>query len=101
MANILGGAIAGAAIVVCGGAYALLLAYGRKFPSRRAARGADIAFVLLALAAIGLVASLRLEGAWILLVGALLVGYRLAPAAMWRLCIGTHRVRRIPPREAP
>jgi hypothetical protein len=97
--NILGGALAGVAIVLCGGVYALLVAYGHQRPSPLMARGADVAFLLLALAAVALSVSLRLEGLWLALIGTLLVGYRFAPDAIWRLCVGTHETRNPPLKE--
>jgi ABC-type dipeptide/oligopeptide/nickel transport system permease subunit len=94
--NILNGVLSGAAIVVCGALYASLLAYSRKRRSRLVARSAEVVFVLLALCAVALVVSLRLEGLWLATVAVLVVGCRFAPAAIWRLCIGTHAEQRAP-----
>jgi hypothetical protein len=98
--SILGGALAGAAIVLCGAAYALLVAHGYQRPSALAAHGADVAFVLLVVAAVALSVSLRLDGLWLVLIGTALVGYRLAPAAIWRLCVGTHAEQNLPTEDA-
>jgi hypothetical protein len=98
--NILGGALAGAAIVLCGGVYAFLVAYGRRNASACAVRGADAAFVLLVLSALALAVTLRLDGLWLAMVGVLLVGYRFAPIAIWRLCVRTHASAEPPPGDA-
>ena len=93
MANIIGGALAGAAIVLAGGLYAVLLAYGRVRGSRLLIWCADAAFGALVLGAVGLAFSLRLNGLWIALPVALLIGYRFAPAAIWRLSVATRADR--------
>jgi hypothetical protein len=98
--NILGGALAAAAIVLCGGLYAFLVAYGRRSASAYALRAADAAFALLVLSALALAVTLRLDGLWLAMVAALLVGYRFAPIAVWRLCVRTHAAARTPPGDA-
>ena len=85
-----GAAFAAAGVVLCGAAYALLLALGRARNSMALRRGAWLAYggVVLATAALGW--ALQLSGLWLVLVAVLLVAYFAAPRAIWRLSVATH-----------
>jgi hypothetical protein len=81
-----------AMVVLTGALYALLFAYARV---KRRPRLMPLAYA----AYLGLVASVLVLGAaahlfasgfWIFIVAVMLVGYLLAPHAVWHLCVGTH-----------
>jgi hypothetical protein len=81
-----------AMVVLTGALYALLFAYSRV---KQRPRLMPLAYA----AYLGLVASVLVLGTaahlfasvfWISIVAAMLVGYLLAPHAVWHLCVGTH-----------
>jgi hypothetical protein len=81
-----------AMVVLTGALYALLFAYSRVrrrpglMPLAYAAYLGLVASVLVLATAAHLFAS----GFWISIVAVMLVGYLLAPHAVWHLCVGTH-----------
>lgn len=78
------------AVVLFAACYAALLALGRLHdlaPLRRAALAAYLAMVA---ATAALAWALALEGFWLALIAVLLVGYYIAPRAIWRLSVATH-----------
>ena len=79
-----------AAVVLCGAAYALLLALGRARGSGVLRRASWFAYAGVVLATVALSWALHLRGAWLVLVGLLLIGYFAAPRAIWRLSVATH-----------
>jgi hypothetical protein len=81
---------AAAIVVVAGGLYALLLALGRLHKSRTLYIGSQLAYVALAAAAFWLAVALELAGSWKLLIIVMLLGYYLAPGAIWYLTQATH-----------
>lgn len=82
--------MSGAAIVLMGASYALFFALGRLHQSKSMTIASHFSYALLAAAVYVLVDSLRLSGFWILVAVVMLVGYFLAPRAIWTLCVGTH-----------
>ena len=82
--------MSGAAIVLMGASYALFFALGRLHNSRSMTAASFFSYLLLAAAVYVLVESLRLSGFWMLVAAVMLVGYFLAPRAIWKLCVGTH-----------
>ena len=75
-----------------GAAYAVCLALGRLNGLSILRRAAYFAYAAL-VAATGLFAwAMNLGGMWLALVAALLVGYFVAPRAIWRLSVATHNV---------
>lgn len=88
--DILVSAVAAASVVLCGGLHALLFALGRLRSSAVLARAALGAYGGLAASALVLVHALGLSGVWLALVGVVLVGYLLAPGAIWHLSVATH-----------
>lgn len=84
------GTMSGAAIVLTGAFYALFFALGRLHESRVFAAASIFSYGLLAVAVYVLVRALSLSGFWILVAAVMLIGYFLAPRAIWRLCVGTH-----------
>ncbi|MDX1569437.1 MAG: hypothetical protein R3200_03065 [Xanthomonadales bacterium] len=87
---ILIGAMSGAGIVMFGACYALFFALGRLNRSRMYELAGLAGYALLAVCCYGLVRSLELEGFWIAVVAVMLIGYFVAPRAIWHLCVGTH-----------
>ena len=82
--------LAGAMVVVCGGLYALFLAFSRLRGSRHLARFAALAYAALVVFAFLLAASLALTPAWYAVIAVMLAGYWLAPKAIWHLTAATH-----------
>ena len=83
-------ALSAGAIVLFGAAYAICLALGRLKGLSILRRLAYLAYVALALATALFAWAMNLDGGWLVLVAALLVGYFAAPRAIWRLSVATH-----------
>jgi uncharacterized membrane protein len=81
-----------AMVILTGALYALLFAYARVrqrprlMPLAYAAYLGLVASVLV----LALVANLFATAFWTFIVALMLLGYLLAPHAIWHLCIGTH-----------
>ena len=82
--------ISGALVVLTGALYALLFAFGRLWRKRGLMNLAHLSFGLLAVSVLTLSRALNLDGAWQVLTILLLLGYLLAPRAIWRLSVDTH-----------
>jgi hypothetical protein len=65
-------------------------ALGRLHKSRTLYIGSQLAYVALAAAAFWLAVALELAGSWKLLIIVMLLGYYLAPGAIWYLTQATH-----------
>lgn len=89
--SILLATMAGALVVVLGAAYAFLFAWARVHAQPRLLPWAYFSFLLMTGAVVVLATTLNLVGHWGVLVGVMLVGYLLAPHAIWWLCVQTHR----------
>ncbi len=98
--DILVSAAAAAGVVICGGLYALFLALGRLRQSVALSRAALAAYVALVASAFVLADSLGFSGGWLLVIAVMLVGYLLAPGAIWRLSTATHAVGDTDDRDA-
>ncbi len=81
-----------AMVVLAGALYALLFAYARVKQRPRLMPLAYAAYLALVVSVLVLasVANLLASGFWSFIVAVMLVGYLLAPHAVWRLCVGTH-----------
>ena len=79
-----------AAVVLCAAGYAILLALGRARHKPVLSRAALVAYAGVVAAAVALAWALRLQGLWLVLVAILLIGYFVAPRAVWRLSVATH-----------
>ena len=88
--NLFMGTLAGAAVVLMGAFYALFFALGKLQRSQAFALTAIASYGLLVIAVVALVLALRLSGFWMAVAATMLIGYFLAPRAIWRLCVGTH-----------
>ena len=79
----------GAGIVVCGAGYAIFLSLSRLSGLAAKRRSLNLAafawYGLLVLCVIGLASRLDLQGWWLGLVAAMLIGYFVAPRFIWRL----------------
>jgi hypothetical protein len=91
--------MSGAAIVLMGASYALFFALGRLHESRSMSAASTLSYLFLAAAVFVLVDSLSLSGFWMLVAAVMLVGYFLAPRAIWKLCVGTHAAESQPRSE--
>ena len=78
-------------MVLCAAGYALLLALGRARGVAVLRHFALLAYAGVVLAAAGLCWALRLQGLWLVLIAVVLVGYFVAPRAIWRLSVATHQ----------
>ncbi len=88
--NIMRAVISGAGVILAGALYALLFALGKLQQSRWLLIGSLVFYGGLVACVAVLAQSLHLYGYWRWLVAAMLVGYLLAPRAIWRLCVDTH-----------
>ncbi len=84
------GTMAGAAVVLFGAFYALFFALGRLHESRAMAATANLSYIALAVAVYLLAEAFALSGFWTIVAAVMLVGYFVAPRAIWQLCVGTH-----------
>ena len=89
-ANAIAAALFSALVVLAGAAYALLYALAKVRHSAGWRLGSWVAYGLLVIFVIALVQQLELRGGWLLMAAAMLLGYGLAPVAIWRLSVGTH-----------
>jgi hypothetical protein len=89
-ADLFRSAFSGALIVISGGLYALLLALGHLQQSQWYRRGAALAYLVLVICSFVLAASLGFSRAWYIVIAVMLVGYLLAPKAIWHLTHATH-----------
>jgi len=80
----------GAMIIIAGAAYALLFALSRVHRMPRLMPFAYLAYVFLFVSVLVLAEATHLYGFWRILVVTMLLGYLLAPHAIWHLCVGTH-----------
>jgi hypothetical protein len=88
--NIFAAALAGAMVIVFGGLYALLFAFARIRSSSGLRSGAYICYACLFASTLFQARYLNLDGWWRWIVLVMVVGYLLAPHAIWLLCVGTH-----------
>ena len=81
-----------AMVILTGALYALVFAYARVKRRPRLMLLAYAAYLGLATSVLVLatVANLFATGFWTFVVALMLVGYLLAPHAIWHLCVGTH-----------
>lgn len=81
-----------ASVIIFGALYALLFAYSRMKNIPRVMSLAYIAYAALFASVMELAYVANLFGSlfWIVIVILMLVGYFLAPRAIWRLCVDTH-----------
>lgn len=82
--------VAAALVVLFGAGYAALYTWARLTDRRVLLWWAYGCYGLLALAVAKLAQFNHLDDLWQSLVLLMLVGYLLAPRAIWRLCAGTH-----------
>ena len=88
--NLFLGTLSGAAVVLTGAFYALFFALGKVQKNSAFIVAALASYVLLVIAVFALARALQFSGFWMFVAAAMLIGYFLAPRAIWRLCIGTH-----------
>lgn len=81
---------AAAGIILSGACYALLYAWARLSGRRGFLGWAYAAYAVLAVAVWALAETAHLEGYWRALAGAMLIGYFVAPRAIFRLCSASH-----------
>lgn len=83
--------LAGAAVVVSGALYALFFALDRMRQAAWLRAAAWIAYLALVVSTVVLTRALSLDGMWLVVIAAMLIGYLLAPRAIWRLSAATHQ----------
>lgn len=79
-----------AGIVISGLIYGLLFLLSRQHRSAWLPPAAYAAYAALVASVLLLVYVMRLDGLWQLLAVCMLIGYLLAPRAIWHLCVATH-----------
>ncbi|HAJ75785.1 MAG TPA: hypothetical protein DCM64_04965 [Gammaproteobacteria bacterium] len=89
--NIMIAVIAGAMVVLLGALYAFTFAMGKMNKKRWLIGVSYTVFAGLAISVFTLAQSLNLNGYWQLVTYTMLLGYLLAPQAIWKLSVGTHR----------
>jgi hypothetical protein len=80
----------GAAVVLTGAFYALFYALGKLNNHRLSLAASFSSYLGLAAATFMLIDALHLRGFWLLVTTVMLIGYLLAPMAIWRLCVDIH-----------
>ena len=83
-------AMAGALVVMFGAAYAFVFALAKLKGERRLSLLAYICFAGLAVWVFVLASALNMHGFWHIVTATMLLGYLLAPQAIWKLSVGTH-----------
>jgi len=83
-------AMAGAMVIMFGAGYAFAFAMGRLNKKRSLIGVAYGMYVCLAVCVFVLAYALNLNGSWWAVTITMLVGYLLAPQAIWKLSVGTH-----------
>jgi multidrug transporter EmrE-like cation transporter len=84
--------IAGAMVVLLGAFYALAFAMGKLNRQRWLVGVAYCIFAGLGVSVFILAHALHLGGYWQIVTITMLIGYLLAPQAIWKLTVGTHEV---------
>jgi hypothetical protein len=81
-----------AMVIMTGAAYALLFAYARVrgLPGLMPLAYAAYASLVVSVWFLADAANLFNNGFWTFIVALMLVGYLVAPPAIWKLCVGTH-----------
>ena len=82
--------MAGAAVVLMGAFYALFYALGKLNNNHLALATAFASYLGLVAATFMLIDALDLRGFWLLMTTVMLIGYLLAPMAIWRLSVDIH-----------
>lgn len=88
--NILVSLIAGALVVMFGALYALAFAMGKVNKRPGMLRAAYGAYAALSVSVLVLAYTLNLNGIWWGVTLIMLIGYLLAPQAIWKLSVKTH-----------
>jgi hypothetical protein len=83
-------AMAGAMVVMFGAAYAFAFALAKLNKNGWLTLVAYGFFAGLTISVLVLAKSLNMSGFWIIVAVTMLVGYLLAPQAIWKLSVGTH-----------
>lgn len=83
---------AAAMVILAGALYALLFAYARVKQRPRLMPLAYAAYfgLVVSVLVLAVVAHLFATGFWTFIVALMLIGYLLAPHAIWHLCVSTH-----------
>lgn len=82
-----------AMVIMSGGLYALLFAYARikNRPGLMPIAYTAYLALFISVLVLAVVTNLFNSGYWTAIVLLMLIGYLLAPHAIWHLCVGTHR----------
>ena len=83
-------AMAGALVVMFGAAYAFAFALSKLNGERWLSIAAYLCFAGLSVSVLVLAKFLNMHGYWQIVTATMLVGYLLAPQAIWKLSVGTH-----------
>lgn len=83
--------IAGAFVLLAGAGYALAFAWSRLYQRPALMILAWASYAILTFSVIVLTHTMNFTGYWLSLTAIMLVGYLLAPHAIWHLSVGTHK----------
>ena len=89
--DILVAVIAGALVVLFGALYAFTFALAKLNKKRWLTWMAGISFAGLGASVLVLAQALNMNGHWQIVTATMLIGYLLAPQAIWMLSVGTHQ----------
>lgn len=92
LANFFAVFFSAASVILFGAAYALLFAWSRvkARPGLMPLAYAAYAGLFVSVLVLAFAANLLNHGFWTFIVLLMLVGYLVAPHAIWKLCVGTH-----------
>ena len=82
--------MAGAAVVLTGAFYAMFYALAKMNDHRGALAASTFSYFALVVAVFVLIEALHLQGFWLFVAAVMLVGYFVAPRAIWRLSVDIH-----------
>ena len=88
--SILLATMAGAMIVLAGALYAAVYSIGRISSNHVLVKLSYLFYAVLVVSTLVLARTLNFAGFWNWVVVVMLVGYLIAPQAIWRLCVATH-----------
>lgn len=88
--SILLATMAGAMVVLAGALYAAAFAIGKFSKNPSLVNLSYLFYAVLVVATLVLARTLGFSGVWNWVAVVMLVGYLVAPQAIWKLCVGTH-----------
>lgn len=88
--SILLATMAGAMVVLAGALYAAVFAIGKFSDNPALVKLSYLFYAVLFVSTLVLARTLDFSGVWNGVAAVMLIGYLIAPQAIWKLCVGTH-----------